>query len=128
MDIDKPIAIVLFALSLYGCAPDARTLIEYAPRTGPDALNDLPGAPAVRAPIECARIETAACGSLALRLDCTTVIGAGRLPCCTPLQGFTPNEHGTRGVAGLQDFAYCASDPAQVAAAARGAGWRFTAR
>lgn len=81
MDIDKPIAIVLFALSLYGCGPDARTLADRM-RHGETEVVHGPTAPhATHSCVECIRSASVACHYLA-RPQCPQDASARRLPQC----------------------------------------------
>lgn len=73
MEMDRPIAIVLFALALYGCVPEARLLAGHTLHPGA-AVKD--AALADLAAGECIRRAAPACSPVEPGPDCTPALVA----------------------------------------------------
>lgn len=126
MDIDRPIAIALFALSLYGCGPDARTQVERVRRGDADALHGTVSVHAGRARFECVRSASGACHVSVRRSGCTRDRGTVRG--CASSHRFTLAERRSREIDGLQQFTWCVSGDPQVPGRCREMRWVFTPR
>jgi hypothetical protein len=116
MDLDKPIAIALFALSLYGCGPDARTQVDRVRRGHADIVHSAATVHAGRTRFECLRSASGACHYIVRRPGCIASTALRALPRCAPLHAFIVAEHAARDVDGLQRFDVCIGDDARAAA------------
>lgn len=117
MDLDKPIAIALFALSLYGCGPDARTRIDRARRGDADIVHSAATVHAGRTRFECLRSASGACHYTVRRPGCASSTALRVLPRCAPLHASTVAERAARDVDGLQRFDVCVGNDARAATA-----------
>ena len=104
MDLDKPIAIALFALSLYGCGPDARTHMDRVWRGDADIVHSAATAHAGRMRLECVRSASGACHYIARPPGCAPSGALREVQRCASLHAFNVVERGTRDVVDLQRF------------------------
>jgi hypothetical protein len=105
MDLDRPIAIALFALSLYGCGPDAGMQIDRVRRA--DIVHSATTVHAGRTRFECFQSSSGAC-HYTVRLPGCVASTAARDPTrCMRLHEFTIEEHAARDRAGLQRVEVC---------------------
>lgn len=114
MDLDRPIAIALFALSLYGCGPDASRQVDRVRAAGVDVVHSTTTVHAGRTRFECVRSSSGACHYVVRRPGCTVSTVTRDVPRCAPLHEFAIGERAARDLAGLQRFDVCVGDDARA--------------